>query len=184
MKKGNDDVMKKDEEDVQEEFDNLLAKWEQTNKESNALLQEIFQKYEIEPYGVYLMRMQLIDNIIAQLHFAQYLDWSVHDLLGKMAERLVTSWKRSDDPPSEPWPSDLRNMEYEFYLQTNHWQRMRRTALWWAENRCQTCHATDSLQVHHRTYARKGGERLSDLTVLCRRCHELHPTSQLQKEDG
>ena len=38
--------------------------------------------------------------------------------------------------------------------------------------RCQLCNTGGSLQVHHRTYQRRGYERLDDLTVLCRKCHE------------
>ena len=65
-------------------------------------------------------------------------------------------------------------MPYQEYLQTPEWQARRKDALQRAEYRCQTCNASDRiLDVHHRTYERRGHEKPSDLTVLCRDCHEL-----------
>lgn len=38
------------------------------------------------------------------------------------------------------------------------------------------CQSRFRLQVHHKTYARLGKERLEDLQVLCFNCHKLiHP---------
>lgn len=66
-------------------------------------------------------------------------------------------------------PADL---PYEEYLKCDHWQTMRRLALEAAENRCILCDSPDNLAVHHRTYLRRGYEKLSDLVVLCGECHE------------
>jgi 5-methylcytosine-specific restriction endonuclease McrA len=33
------------------------------------------------------------------------------------------------------------------------------------------------LDVHHRTYERRGAEKAEDVIVLCRRCHELFHTT-------
>ena len=68
---------------------------------------------------------------------------------------------------------ELRRMPYELYLQTPEWQTRRQEALERAENHCQVCYGSDSLDVHHRTYERRGSERPGDLTVLCRHCHSL-----------
>jgi hypothetical protein len=68
----------------------------------------------------------------------------------------------------------MTSKEYrEVYLRSEHWRAMRLWALERAENRCQVCAASAALDVHHRTYERVGAERPADLTVLCRRCHEL-----------
>ena len=64
-------------------------------------------------------------------------------------------------------------MNYKEYLQTEHWQTMRRLALGFAQHKCQICNNDNNLNVHHRTYERQGNERLSDLTVLCEDCHKL-----------
>jgi hypothetical protein len=65
----------------------------------------------------------------------------------------------------------LRTMPYRDYLKTAHWRDVRNRALDRAARRCQLCNSPDHLEVHHRTYERRGCERDDDLTVLCARCH-------------
>jgi 5-methylcytosine-specific restriction endonuclease McrA len=60
----------------------------------------------------------------------------------------------------------------EVYLRSDHWQEVRKAALERAGRRCQVCNGDKQLDVHHRTYERKGREEPSDVTVLCRKCHE------------
>ena len=67
--------------------------------------------------------------------------------------------------------SYLRTMPYKEYLQTEHWKAIRKRALDYAGHRCQLCNTGDSLQVHHRTYERRGCEEPTDVTVLCAYCH-------------
>lgn len=69
---------------------------------------------------------------------------------------------------------ELRDMPYSDYLQTDHWQDKRKSALYRAKYRCQLCDDGDTvLDVHHRTYRRLGCEHVSDLIVLCRECHQI-----------
>ncbi len=69
-------------------------------------------------------------------------------------------------------PQKLRDMPYEEYLQTPHWKRKREDKLRAVGYRCQVCHRGGrTLEVHHRTYDRRGEELDQDLTVLCRACH-------------
>jgi 5-methylcytosine-specific restriction endonuclease McrA len=78
--------------------------------------------------------------------------------------------------------ADSVAVSYQEYLHTDHWGSIRRNALEAADRRCQLCNATDQiLDVHHRTYERLGKEKLSDLIVLCRSCHERH---HLRAEGG
>lgn len=66
----------------------------------------------------------------------------------------------------------LATMPYKDYLKTDHWYHLRRQILKAAEYRCQLCYRKDlPIHVHHRTYVRRGRERLSDLIALCERCH-------------
>jgi 5-methylcytosine-specific restriction endonuclease McrA len=67
----------------------------------------------------------------------------------------------------------LSAMPYSEYLETLHWKNVREDALTHAQQRCQVCNSPQHLEVHHRTYDRKGCEMLSDLIVLCRSCHGL-----------
>lgn len=63
---------------------------------------------------------------------------------------------------------------YSEYLRSPIWESIRSAAIDRADNRCQVCNSDLLLQVHHRKYPDLlGCESASDLTVLCRRCHDL-----------
>jgi replicative DNA helicase len=67
--------------------------------------------------------------------------------------------------------AELRTMPYEEYLSTPEWLVRRDQALERTGSRCQVCYGSDNLNVHHRTYERRGNEDPMDLTVLCQSCH-------------
>lgn len=61
---------------------------------------------------------------------------------------------------------------FRAYLASPEWQALRRRV--WARDKgvCAVCGTTEGRRdVHHRTYARVGNERLSDLVLLCERHH-------------
>jgi 5-methylcytosine-specific restriction endonuclease McrA len=63
-------------------------------------------------------------------------------------------------------------MPYQNYLSSRHWRRVREAALIRAAHSCQLCNTQQAtLDVHHRTYERRGCELPKDLIVLCRACH-------------
>jgi hypothetical protein len=64
-------------------------------------------------------------------------------------------------------------MPYFEYLNTPEWHARRKAKVVEAEFRCVVCNSRDRLEVHHRTYQRRGNEDRSDLTVLCHLCHSL-----------
>jgi 5-methylcytosine-specific restriction endonuclease McrA len=66
---------------------------------------------------------------------------------------------------------EKRRMEYQEYLNSEHWKEIRLKALERAGNRCQLCSSKINLNVHHNTYKNKGHEDLKDLVVLCKECH-------------
>jgi hypothetical protein len=89
----------------------------------------------------------------------------------------------------------LRTMPFEKYLQTQHWQEVRQAELERAGYRCRLCNERGhdprepiqrsitgglvftmraELNVHHRTYERRGCELPDDVITLCRECHERH----------
>lgn len=66
----------------------------------------------------------------------------------------------------------LRQMDYQDYLQTDHWKAVRKMMLKQSGHRCQLCNASDRvLHVHHRSYENRGRETYTDLIVLCSVCH-------------
>jgi hypothetical protein len=69
---------------------------------------------------------------------------------------------------------ELHTMPYPEYLKTPEWQARRKQHVKSAGFRCQLCNASDvQLNVHHRTYERRGNEYYKDLLALCRECHEI-----------
>lgn len=67
------------------------------------------------------------------------------------------------------------NENYQTYLQSDHWKNFRKTQLIANNYQCQRCGSKDNLQVHHKTYKRRGHELSEDVIVVCNKCHEkLH----------
>ena len=64
-------------------------------------------------------------------------------------------------------------LDYEAYLQTNHWRTLRKQIYDDRNQKCQKCKKVISdYHVHHVTYERIGKERKSDLKLFCYKCHE------------
>lgn len=87
-----------------------------------------------------------------------------------------------------------RRARYDAFMRSPAWRALRIAVLTRAGFRCERfvfttppfgvrCPATTTLQAHHLTYARFGGqERLSDLQCLCRTCHRaLHAARLLPR---
>lgn len=60
---------------------------------------------------------------------------------------------------------------YQKYIQSEEWQAVRKRILKRANGRCEKCKLVAPKHVHHKTYARLGAERDSDLIALCVACH-------------
>lgn len=73
---------------------------------------------------------------------------------------------------SAPRKEQLQTMAYPLYLRTPEWNQKRKEALRRAGYRCELCGVRESLDVHHKTYVRRGDEWPEDLVALCGRCHE------------
>lgn len=65
---------------------------------------------------------------------------------------------------------------YRDYLNSAHWKQKRKEALRYGGRECWICKSTKDIQIHHRTYKRKGRERIeTDLFALCAKHHkEVH----------
>ena len=65
-----------------------------------------------------------------------------------------------------------RRAEYNRFMKSETWAAIRGAKLACSSHRCEQCGSTKRLEAHHLTYARFGGaERMSDLQILCERCH-------------
>jgi len=74
---------------------------------------------------------------------------------------------------------------YADYLASDHWKDVRRR--FWSSKlgqRCAGCKGKPT-QIHHRTYARLGDERLNDLVAVCRPCHVyIHESENVMVKGG
>lgn len=73
--------------------------------------------------------------------------------------------------------------KYRLYLESERWLKKREKVLERDGHCCTLCTSIDTLQVHHKTYIRLYRERVSDLTTLCKKCHE-GVTTMLRKRRG
>ena len=77
--------------------------------------------------------------------------------------------------PLPPHVKKLRAMSYVDYLRSKHWRETSRQRMKLDNWTCQLCLTRGGkLNVHHKTYERRGYEKMSDLITLCETCHERH----------
>lgn len=62
-------------------------------------------------------------------------------------------------------------MDYKEYLRSERWYTKREQRKRLDNYTCQRCGSRYNLQVHHRTYKRRGFEAMEDLETLCKQCH-------------
>ncbi len=66
-----------------------------------------------------------------------------------------------------------RRKEYEVYIKSARWKNLRELLFRVRGKKCEVCgYPAPSLDVHHLDYERFGKERLQDLQIVCRDCHE------------
>lgn len=73
----------------------------------------------------------------------------------------------------DPFMSAKDKLEH---LQSPYWSKLRLDRLVLANNCCELCNSTETLELHHTTYDRLGCEKLSDVVILCggsNGCHQL-----------
>ena len=65
-------------------------------------------------------------------------------------------------------------ISYNAYIGSAAWGAKREAALRRYGQKCNRCGTTDAqFQVHHLTYKRLGKEKMADLEVLCKECHQI-----------
>lgn len=65
-------------------------------------------------------------------------------------------------------------ISYTEYLQSDHWNKKKNEALSHYGGSCVLCSSKSYLNVHHRNYNNLWHELMSDLTVLCAKCHDSY----------
>ena len=63
-------------------------------------------------------------------------------------------------------------IDYDTYLNSEEWKRKREWVLIFWNHECALCSSAINLHIHHRTYERLGNEKITDLIVLCKACHD------------
>ena len=70
---------------------------------------------------------------------------------------------------------NIESIDYKSYLNSSKWKAKRDAKLKQAGYKCEKCGVSKyskKLEVHHKHYQNLGNEKLSDLIVLCKDCHE------------
>lgn len=69
----------------------------------------------------------------------------------------------------------LHYKEYQKYLRSTHWAKIREIKIKEQNGICEKCHKRitpkSKIAIHHLTYDRIGNELLTDLQCLCADCH-------------
>ena len=79
----------------------------------------------------------------------------------------------------------MTQSDYVVYLKSREWQDFRRLVFRMFGGRCAlNARHTQNLEIHHRTYERLGRERLEDVILICRECHELYQGMGMTPEKG
>jgi hypothetical protein len=63
------------------------------------------------------------------------------------------------------------NPEYQEYLRSARWLKVRRAVMLRAKGKCEICRRWEGKECAHLTYERLFHEHLEDLLWLCPRCH-------------
>lgn len=66
----------------------------------------------------------------------------------------------------------MTKQEYQNYLSSNHWKKLRRRALERSQYRCDKCGSSHALEVHHLRYRNLYDVTLDDLETVCSYHHE------------
>lgn len=95
-------------------------------------------------------------------------------------EKRLTAWRIESENQRKELEiqhqiniNKLKALPYPEYLQTPHWLKLRDEHLKRSKYRCQICNKNGKLNVHHRTYERRGEEDVKDLVTLCEDCHTI-----------
>ena len=76
------------------------------------------------------------------------------------------------------------NPEYEEYLRSERWRKLRTAVRLRANGKCEICQRRDGVHCAHLTYERIFNERITDLLWACARCHRAMDDSYAQERSA
>jgi 5-methylcytosine-specific restriction endonuclease McrA len=82
------------------------------------------------------------------------------------------SRKHRESKPADVGHGIKQTAEYQRYIKSTQWRNIRADLFKLRGKRCERCGKWHGLEVHHETYERFGKELPSDLTILCKQCHD------------
>lgn len=75
--------------------------------------------------------------------------------------------------------------KYDEYMRSTRWRNIASAMKKHANYLCAHCkQSSTTLEVHHLTYERFGRERMSDLVVLCKPCHDAADWKRVEKREA
>jgi len=99
-----------------------------------------------------------------------------------LPKRKLKAYRRElaqiDKTYTGKWIDKKAYLKYKNYIsKSDKWREKRELALDYYGNQCCDCGGKYNLQVHHRHYQSLYKEKMTDLLVLCKDCHnKIHPT--------
>lgn len=82
-------------------------------------------------------------------------------------------------------PKSVRQKEYQKFLKSEEWAKIRADVIMLAEYKCETCgRRPKTFQIHHLSYDKPWGqEEPGDLVCLCPRCHDrAHGKTKIRRK--
>lgn len=118
-------------------------------------------------------KIEYCGSVFLPAEMLPYCENCISEVRMRTARIRISTYKREHaDEIHKAEVEKLKHMPYGDYLKTGHWQTLRKKKLRKAKGRCRECGTKyQILHVHHKTYERRGEERLDDLVVLCAKCH-------------
>lgn len=109
-------------------------------------------------------------------HLRKYKAVGQKIMQSKARKKAVKSKKagKKKSGPTKPKPEQLpfAGTYRDYITKSPQWKRKRKWAMRKLGRKCNRCGSAHNINVHHLSYKRLFNERLEDLEILCRGCHE------------
>jgi len=179
-----------DYEDNEDIYESPIEKWEKFIESSSLPKHDRMQRQEIslaESTIANINAIRMKDNGTSGSSFSQlaHMKQREMELSGPPDRDIYGLWFNTSIQNPHGVQKALRSIPYAEYLMSPHWKKVRAAMLLSYRAVCQAedCWYTGEsfyggnweteIHVHHLSYKNRGNERYDDLTLLCRRHHEL-----------